>query len=233
MASVWLRLLDVTVAEPPRTLTGFLHHEQSAAYGRITAMPRPVYLVRHGQSQWNLRRLTQGQTAHPPLTDLGRSQSAAAAELIAADLKGLGLAAKRLLNSDLTRAAETAAAIGRRLQLTPESDPRLREQHLGDLEGRTYEETWAAAETFDWSDPTQPIAGGESLMDVYDRMGAVLGDLDLDLDRGSVSVLVSHGDAIRSAVAYLQGMKPHEAPWVDVPNGAVARIDDDLTWLGQ
>ena len=79
MASVWLRLVDVTVAEPPRTLTGFLHHEQSAASGRITAMPHPVYLVRHGQSQWNLRRLTQGQTAHPPLTDLGRSQSAAAA----------------------------------------------------------------------------------------------------------------------------------------------------------
>ncbi len=63
MASVWLRLVDVTVAEPPRTPTGFLHHEQSAAYGRITAMPHPVYLVRHGQSQWNLRRLTQGQTA--------------------------------------------------------------------------------------------------------------------------------------------------------------------------
>ncbi len=75
-------------------------------------MPHPVHLVRHGQSQWNVRRL----------------------------------------------------------QLTPESDSRLREQHLGDLEGRTYEETWAAAETFDWSDPTQPIGGGESLMDGYDRM---------------------------------------------------------------
>ncbi|WP_460870778.1 histidine phosphatase family protein [Nocardioides pakistanensis] len=192
-------------------------------------MPHPVYLVRHGQSEWNVRRLTQGQTAHPPLTDLGRTQSAAAAELIASDLAGLGLVAARLICSDLTRAAETAAVIGRRLQLTPESDLRLREQHLGDLEGRTYEETWAAAETFDWSDPTQPLAGGESLMDVYDRMGAVLGDLD----RGCVSVLVSHGDAIRSAVAYLQGMKPHEAAWVDVPNGAVARIDDGLTWLGQ
>jgi len=192
-------------------------------------MPHPVYLVRHGQSQWNLRRLTQGQTAHPPLTELGRSQSAAAAELIAEDLKDLGLAVDRLLSSDLTRAVETAAVIGRRLQLTPESDLRLREQHLGDLEGRTYEETWAAAETFDWSDPTMPIAGGESLMDVYKRMGAALSDFDC----GTATVLVSHGDAIRSAVAYLQGMKPHEAPWVDVTNGAVARIDDDLTWLGQ
>lgn len=228
MASVWLRLLDVTVAEPPRTLTGFLHHEQSAAYGRITAMPHPVYLVRHGQSQWNVRRLTQGQTLHPPLTDLGRSQSAAAAELIAADLDDLGLTAQRLVSSDLTRAAETAAVIGRRLQLPVESDPRLREQHLGDLEGRSYEETWAAAETFDWSDPTRPIAGGESLIDVYDRMAAILEEVE----PAGVSILVSHGDAIRAIVAYLNGVKPHESDWVEVPNGAVARVDGTVTWLG-
>jgi probable phosphoglycerate mutase len=174
MASVWLRLLDVTVAEPPRTPTGFLHHERSAAYGRIAAVTHPVYVVRHGQSEWNVRRLTQGQTAHPPLTAVGRSQSSAAAGLIAADIGALGLAADRLISSDLTRAIETAEVIGHRLELTVESDPRLRERHLGELEGRSYEETWAAAESFDWSDPTQPIAGGESLMDVYERMAAVL-----------------------------------------------------------
>jgi probable phosphoglycerate mutase len=228
MASVWLRLEDVTVAEPPRTLTGFLHHERFAAYGRMTAMPHPVYLVRHGQSQWNLSRLTQGQTAHPPLTELGRSQSAAAAELIAADLEGSGLAAERLVSSDLTRAAQTAAIIGRRLHLPVESDSRLREQHLGELEGRSYEETWAAAEAFDWSDPTRPIAGGESLMDVYERMAAVLEEVH----PAGARVLVSHGDAIRAALAHLDGVKPHEAAWVEVPNGAVARVDGTITWLG-
>jgi probable phosphoglycerate mutase len=191
-------------------------------------MPHPVYLVRHGQSQWNVRRLTQGQTAHPPLTELGRSQSTAAAELIAADLDALGLAAERLVSSDLTRAAETGAVIGGRLQLPVEWDPRLREQRLGELEGRSNEETRAAAETIDWSDPTQPIAGGESLMDVYDRMAAVLDEVDPAV----VSILVSHGDAIRAAVAYLNGVKPHEADWVEVPNGAVARIDGTITWLG-
>jgi len=66
-------------------------------------------------------------------------------------------------------------------------------------------------------------------MEVYDRMGAVL----IDLHRGAASVLVSHGDAIRAAVAYLRGVEPHEAPWLDVANGAVARIDDEITWLGQ
>lgn len=228
MASVWLRLLDVTVAEPPRSLTGFLHHERSAAYGRMTGMTHPVYVVRHGQSEWNVRRRTQGQTAHPPLTELGRLQSAAAAELIAADLQDLGLAVERLVSSDLTRAKETAAVIGRRLSLPVESDPRLREQHLGELQGRSYDETWTAAEAFDWSDPTRPIAGGESLMDVYERMGAVLEDLSPT----GVSILVSHGDAIRAAVAYLNGVKPHESDWVEVPNGAVARVDGTITWLG-
>jgi probable phosphoglycerate mutase len=216
------------VAEPPRSLTGFLHHERSAAYGRIAAVTHPVYVVRHGQSEWNVRRLTQGQTAHPPLTAVGRSQSTTAAELIAADLGGLGLAAERLVSSDLTRAAETAAVIGRRLQLPVEADPRLREQHLGELEGRSYEETWAAAETFDWSDPTQPIAGGESLMDVYERMAAVLEEVHST----SVTILVSHGDAIRAAIAYLNDALPHESDWVEVPNGAVARVDGTITWLG-
>jgi probable phosphoglycerate mutase len=228
MASVWLRLVDVTVAEPPRSLTGFLHHERSAAYGRMPSVTHPVYVVRHGQSEWNVRRLTQGQTTHPPRTELGRRQSAAAAALIAADLQDLGLAADRLVTSNLTRAAETAAVIGRRLRLPVEPDPRLREQHLGELQGRSYEETWAAAEVFDWSDPTQPIAGGESLMDVHDRVAAVLEDVAPT----SVSILVSHGDAIRAAVAYLNGVKPHESDWVEVPNGAGARIDRTITWLG-
>ncbi|WP_182481321.1 histidine phosphatase family protein [Nocardioides immobilis] len=191
-------------------------------------MTHPVYVVRHGQSEWNVRRLTQGQTTHPALTDIGRSQATTAAGLIAADLAGLGVAAERLISSDLTRAMETAKVIGRWLELTVESDPRLREQHLGELEGRSYEETWAAAETFDWSDPTQPIAGGESLMDVYERMAAVLEEVDPT----SVTVLVSHGDAIRAMIAYLNGAKPHKSNWIDVPNGAVARVDGAITWLG-
>lgn len=189
----------------------------------------PVYLVRHGQSEWNLRRLTQGQTFHPRLTELGRQQAWRAARLISEDLASWTLPVTRIVSSDLVRAARTAQIHSDHLGAAVSLDARLREQNLGALEGRSYEETWAAAVQIDWSDPTVPVAGGESLMDVYDRMGAVLSDLD----RSTVSVLVSHGDAIRAAVAYLRGVKPHEAPWVDVPNGAVARIDDDLTWLGQ
>jgi probable phosphoglycerate mutase len=190
----------------------------------------PVYLVRHGQSEWNVLRLTQGQTVHPRLTDLGRQQAEHAAGLVAEDLAQVapGLA-PRIVSSDLQRARETAEIHARRLGSAVVLDERLREQCLGTLEGRGYDETWAVAAELDWSDPTEPVGGGESLQDVHDRMAAVLHGID----RSRVTVLVSHGDAIRAALAHLHGLEPHRAPWVEVPNGAVARIDEGVTWLGQ
>lgn len=194
----------------------------------MAGVNHPVYLVRHGQSEWNVLRRTQGQTVHPRLTALGRDQASAAASRIARDLGAVRV--DRIRTSDLVRAAETAAILQDRLGGVVSTDARLREQHLGALEGRGYEETWAAADAHDWSDPTLPVAGGESLMDVHDRMAAALAAVD----PGEVTVLVSHGDAIRVAVAHLQGVKPHEAEWVDVRNGAVARVAPGtgvVTWL--
>jgi broad specificity phosphatase PhoE len=188
----------------------------------------PVYLVRHGQSEWNVLRLTQGQTSHPRLTSLGREQAERAATLIGKDLGGRPVT--RILSSDLVRAVETAEIAGKALRAPVAFDTRLREQHLGELEGRGYDETWAAAAAHDWSDPTLPLAGGESIMDVRDRLAAVLTEV-AELDRG-VTVLVSHGDAIRAAVAHLTGAAPHQAPWLEVANGAVARVDGAVTWLG-
>ncbi|MFT4299812.1 MAG: histidine phosphatase family protein [Aeromicrobium sp.] len=191
-------------------------------------MGHPVYLVRHGQSEWNLLRLTQGQASHPRLTEVGRRQAVAAGELIASDLRGRGTGVSRIITSDLARAVESAEILSARFDAPVAQDPRLREQHLGELEGRSYEETWAVAEQIDWTDPAVPVAGGESLMEVYDRMAEVLGELD----GSEVTILVSHGDSIRAAVAHLSGVKPHESDWVDVPNGAVARITETITWLG-
>jgi len=191
-------------------------------------MRRPVYLVRHGQSEWNALRLTQGQTSHPPLTSLGRKQAHQAADELVADLAGLGLAAGRVISSDLVRAVETADIVGDRLGLSHELDRRLREQHLGWLEGRRYDETWAVADAHDWSDPTLPIAGGEAPAVFHDRIAAVLADVDPE----TVTVLVTHGDAIRAAAACLAGHRPNDAPWRKVENGAVLRYDGTITEIG-
>ena len=195
--------------------------------GEDALVDHPIYLVRHGQSQWNVQRLTQGQTAHPRLTALGREQAERAARSLVDDVARLGLDGVRIVTSDLVRAVETADVLSTRLAVPVVSDPRLREQHLGHLEGRSYEDTWAFADTVDWSDPTLPVAGGESLMEVHERMRSAFEEHR----RGGPSVLVSHGDAIRAVIAHVDGVAPHLAPWVDVPNGAVARVDAGVTWL--
>ena len=185
-----------------------------------------VYLVRHGESEWNVRRLTQGQTSHPPLTDAGRQQARAATAIIATDLADRRERLERLVTSDLARAVETAAIISDLLGVVAHLDPRLREQGLGRLEGRGYDETWVLAEKHDWSDPTVPMAGGESVAALHTRIAAALGEVVT----GATTALVSHGDAIRAALAQIGGMDPAAAPWVPVPNGGVFRVDAGGGW---
>jgi broad specificity phosphatase PhoE len=150
---------------------------------------------------------------------------------IAADLARLGLPAARLVTSDLVRAVETAQIVGERIGLVPELDARLREQHLGELEGRSYENSWARAKLHDWSDPELPLAGGESVGQVRRRLAAVLADLA----PGTPTVLISHGDAIRCALAHLLGQSITETPWVEVKTVpsrgmAVARLGGSRNW---
>lgn len=191
--------------------------------------PHPVpsiFLVRHGESEWNVARLTQGQTVHPALTGAGQADAARAGEVLR---EALATADQpwpqvRIWTSDLVRASQTAQIIADVLGVAgPVPDQRLREQHLGSLEGRSYEETWAAGEAHDWSDPTAAIAGGESPADVHARLGQVLQDARLSAVAGPL-VLVSHGDAIRVAIARVQGHGPGEGDWIEVPNGAVFEV---------
>jgi probable phosphoglycerate mutase len=178
-----------------------------------------LHLVRHGQSEWNAEGRLQGQTPHVPLTALGHAQAEAAAEA----LRGSGAGA--VYTSDLTRAVQTAAPIARALDVTAVPEPALREQALGALEG------WLAR---DLPEPEQAIApeemgrtrwgGGESLHDVYHRVGPFLRRL-LTSPPGTAVVLVSHGDTIRVATAYLRGLGVDGIDWSGtIPNGSVTTI---------
>ena len=191
-------------------------------------MHPPLYLVRHGQSEWNARRLTQGQISHPRLTARGRREALAAARRVEADLLRLDRSAASVVTSDLVRALETAEAVAAVLCVSLRTDRRLREQDLGSLQGRSYDETLAAAEGHDWSDPDLPLFGGESQRQVQDRMR----DFVLSLPPDRVTVAVSHGDAIRAALAWADGHEAHEAPWVEVRNGSVVRLESgSASWL--
>ena len=89
-----------------------------------------LYLVRHGQTDWNLNGQIQGQS-DIPLNDTGRTQ----ANNVADKLSRFNL--EYIISSDLNRAAETAQIIGNKLNIRVEYDARLREYDFGTLTGMT------------------------------------------------------------------------------------------------
>jgi probable phosphoglycerate mutase len=92
-----------------------------------------IYLVRHGETLWNLEKRFQGMR-DSPLTETGRAQAAVVARILARELGDGHRAA--LQTSPLPRAVATAAIIhGVLAGPAPAPVPALRELHLGAWEG--------------------------------------------------------------------------------------------------
>ncbi|MEE8369616.1 MAG: histidine phosphatase family protein [Dehalococcoidia bacterium] len=126
-----------------------------------------LFLIRHGETESNRLGLTLGR-ADVPLNEHGRWQAQRLAEALAAE----PLAA--IYSSPLSRTRDTAAAIARQHNLEIQIEPDLTEMDIGETEGLLFAdlrarfpgllETWASPQG-----PTQPMPGGERLIDVRTR----------------------------------------------------------------
>jgi 2,3-bisphosphoglycerate-dependent phosphoglycerate mutase len=178
-------------------------------------------MVRHGESTWNVLGLIQGHADGPILTEWGRRQSAQVAEQFRGGRAGA------IYSSDLERARETAAFIGMALELPVATDSALRERCFGSYEGLPL----SALDTVDSGicgdqvvDASARPEGGESLDEVYERVGRFLERLQGEHHRGDV-ILVSHGGAIRAMRAFCAGVPMGGTPWDIVPNGSASAVD--------
>jgi probable phosphoglycerate mutase len=155
-------------------------------------IPTLIFAVRHGETEWNVIGKQQGHM-DSPLTERGIQQAHALAE----GLAGHGI--EVVYSSDLGRALKTAELIGAKLGLSVQSDERLRERHLGSLQGLTKEEfrhrypdEWAR---FDSGDPDYCLPGGESARQRYDRTVDYVKDL-ARLHTGQTVLIVAHGGVL-------------------------------------
>lgn len=169
---------------------------------------RRLVMLRHGQTEYNAGSRMQGQL-DTDLTDLGREQAAAAAEVLAKRQPVL------IVSSDLRRALDTAIALGERSGLAVLVDDRLRETHLGDWQGLTHLEVDAAAPgaRLAWRDNARWAPhGGESRIDVAARSMPLVAELiaqqgEWGLDEPDrPMVLVAHGGLIAALTAALLGL---------------------------
>jgi broad specificity phosphatase PhoE len=128
-------------------------------------------LVRHAESIWNAAGRWQGQ-ADPPLSQRGRAQ----AEALGSELTAQGI--EVLLASDLARAVQTAAILGKAVGLEPTFDARLRELDVGRWAGLTRAEIERrdpdALTRFEAGDPDVRAGGGESRRELRSRMREVV-----------------------------------------------------------
>ncbi len=151
-----------------------------------------LYLIRHGQTDWNLEGRWQGH-ADVPLNDNGRQQAAKIAQALAY----AGLAA--IFSSDLQRALDTARAISAAAGVPVQIDPRLREIHQGSWQGMLaddIEQRYGELLRQRKVDPHSVAPpGGESVQQVRDRVIEAIEEIRRCHPHEPVAV-ISHGFAL-------------------------------------
>lgn len=166
-----------------------------------------LYLVRHGETDWNRARRIQG-TTDIPLNDTGREQARATGRLLSRrQWDGI-------VSSPLSRAFETAQIIAEELGL-PEPTPldALVERNYGEAEGLTGDELGIR-----FPDET-PVEGREDRAAVAERALPALVELAEQGPDRSI-IVVSHGGVIRTV---LKEVGPSQGPHHTeaIPNGSV------------
>jgi broad specificity phosphatase PhoE len=159
-----------------------------------------LWLIRHGQTDWNLEKRYQGHT-DIPLNATGRAQ----AYELAASLSGQHF--DTIYSSDLQRAYQTAEILAQALGLSMHAHPGLREACHGEWEGKTVDEVRRQYEIafIKELDPLNTRApGGESARTVADRMAAAADEIARAYPDGMVLV-VSHGFSSATLICQARG----------------------------
>ena len=157
---------------------------------------RRIYLIRHGETDWNRESRVQGW-ADVELNATGKRQAEALGEYVRSNLK-----IDRVVSSDLKRCTQTADALG----LPYETDERLREFNAGELTGLNWREVESnfpniAVDILNSRTWTRRPAG-ESSFDTAARAAGFVHDTGL-LRCDEDIALVSHGGLIRAMVCVL------------------------------
>ncbi|MEX5284217.1 alpha-ribazole phosphatase [Selenomonas sputigena] len=179
-----------------------------------------IYLVRHGQTEWNVGGRFQGHS-DVELAETGIRQAECLAEHFPAEK------IDAIYSSDLQRAVSTAEFLAERFGCEVQKTENLREMNFGAWEGLTFEqivEKWpeAGEQIFSAPDELKP-PGGETFQDVEERAARTLEKITSEHE-GQRIILVAHGAFLRTILTYALHM-PLRYVWrLRQGNTAVSRL---------
>ena len=190
-----------------------------------------IYLVRHGETTWNLAGRYQGRL-ESALSALGMRQGAALADYFFGRLTLGDSVPARAISSPLLRCTATAQFVTSRLGIPLEIDERLTEIAHGTWEGRFRDELAANdPERYRaWREDPAHVAfeNGETLDDIRARWRAFVATI---LSETRDLLIVSHDAVIRCALLDASDRQLNEFWRPSVENAAFARLESDGTRL--
>jgi 2,3-bisphosphoglycerate-dependent phosphoglycerate mutase len=194
---------------------------------------RLLVLLRHGQSDWNLKNLFTGWR-DPDLSPTGVEEAQEAGRR----LKSHGITFDIAFTSALTRAQHTLAlTLAEMGQTVPEHrDQALNERHYGDLCGLNKDDArkkWGEEQVHLWRRSYDvPPPGGESLKDTVARaLPYYCQHILPEVLRGKRVLVAAHGNSLRALVMVLDRLTPETIPSMELATGVplVYRLNADST----
>jgi broad specificity phosphatase PhoE len=189
-----------------------------------------LYLIRHGETDWNRAQRYQGQR-DIPLNDTGRAQ----ARRNGAVLKTLlpQIAAFDFVSSPLSRAVETTTLVREAMGLPTSEfriDSQLLELNYGHWEGMLASELPALDPEGAAAKGRDPFAWrpnrGESYADLMQRVSLWLASITRN------TVAITHGGVSRVARGAVLGLDTRDVPALDVPQDKILLLRDaDMSWI--
>ncbi len=176
-------------------------------------MDNVLVLVRHGQSEWNLKNLFTGWK-DPGLTEKGIAEAKRAGQLLKAENLRFDIA----YTSVLSRAQITLTLVLEELGqdgLLTIKDQALNERDYGDLTGLNKDdarEKWGEEQVHIWRRSFDvPPPGGESLKDTAERVLPYYEASILpDVMAGKNVIVSAHGNSLRALIMKLENLSPEE-----------------------
>jgi 2,3-bisphosphoglycerate-dependent phosphoglycerate mutase len=195
---------------------------------------RLLVLVRHGQSDWNLKNLFTGWR-DVGLTEKGVAEARAAGKR----LKAQGLHFDIAFTSVLSRAQRTLDLVLEEMgetNITVFKDQALNERDYGDLSGLNKDDArkkWGEEQVHIWRrsyDVAPP--GGESLKDTAARvLPYYIQEILPRVLRGDNVIVVAHGNSLRALVMVLERLSPKQIVDREIATGVplIYRLNGDST----
>ena len=150
-----------------------------------------IYIVRHGQTNWNISKQLQGHNPIP-INENGRKE----ADNVRRKIELLNF--DKIISSDLLRAIQTTEIINKHLSKDVILDSRLRSVDYGTLEGRFIpdisQEEWALYNS------TPTFFNAESTENVYLRIKSFF---DEQFSKNENVLIVAHGGTLR-IISYIK-----------------------------